>query len=137
MSASVKYTSNAPVSQDQELSNIKEENQMTFTKKSGKLNMRISNAVARKFSGNILGGLALGALIAAATVLPLGTAYASPAVTPPVPEAVIEIEDKGVTQGGPLAAPITSVINLGAIGLAEENYHPVTGELEGSLADKS
>ena len=44
---------------------------MTSTKMSGTLNMRLSPTMSRKFSAKLLGGVALGALMMAATVLPL------------------------------------------------------------------
>ena len=92
----------------QEFSNKKEEIQMNRTNTIRKLNMRLSNSVSRNFPAKVIGGLALGALLAVATALPLSPAQASPLTVPPVEKLATDIES--------------------TFGLAEEYFHPITGE---------
>jgi hypothetical protein len=74
MSTSVVRTQNGPGAY-QNVLKLKEEREMKKATKTTKVNMRLSDRLA-KTPAKLLGGLALGALVMAATALPLGTTYA-------------------------------------------------------------
>ena len=102
-----------------------------------KLNMRLANSVSRNFPAKVIGGFALGALLAVATALPLSPAQASPLSVPPVEKLASDIESTfGLGEEwfhpitGELTAPLPGVegLVLSGFGPAEENFHPITGE---------
>ncbi len=83
----------APANFDNEISNALNAsgvNEMTSTKTTGKLNMRISRIIVSKFSAKILGGLAVGAILMTATLFPAAanTVSANHPTTPLVSAAV-------------------------------------------------
>ena len=71
MNAPVNGNHYAPATFDNETSNISEVDPVTSTKTTGKLTKRISRNIVSRFPAKILGGLAVGALMAAAVMSPM------------------------------------------------------------------
>jgi hypothetical protein len=86
MSTSVAKTQGSTSTAESRLSNFKEENAMRYAMPAIKLNKGLVSRTAMK----LLGGLALGALLAMAAVLPFGPAYAD---EPARPFTIEQIED--------------------------------------------
>ena len=83
------------------------------------ITMKLSMIITKNTPAKVLGGLAVGALLLAATALPQGTVHAADSAAP-----VILSEE--------WYHPITGEINVGLAelgNLGEEFYHPTTGKL--------
>ena len=100
MNAAVSQVQNLAQRAHHELSKFKEESEMKSAMWMAKVNIRLQEIIAAKAPVKLLGGLALGSLLMAATVLPFSSTYADEPSKPLSIEqnqCYAEIEENGCT----------------------------------------